>query len=77
MEKNMILKILLRNALLFLIAAALLSKSVDRQECFIKRGKYLLGIVYNGFFQNERDKIVYEDYLKRHGSSPEIFQKGL
>lgn len=73
----MIQQILFRNIFLFLIIGLILAKSIDFQECFIKRGKYLLGIVYNGYFLNDKDKVVYEDYLKRHGSTPEVFQKNL
>ncbi len=71
----MIQKILYRNIFLFLIVGLILARSIDFQECFIKRGKYLLGIVYNGFFQNEKDKAVYELYLKRHGTTAEDFQR--
>ena len=70
-------RILLRNFLLYLIIALLLAKSVNWQECFIKRGKYLLGIYYNGFYKNTNDGIVFEDYLKRHGSSDQDFKKYL
>ena len=77
MAKAMIKKILARNVLLVLCIYLLLAVTVNWQECFIKRGKYLLGIVYNGHFQNAHDKIVYEDYLKHHGTTPAIFQQGL
>ncbi len=77
MEKTLIKKIFARNVFLYVLVILLLAKSVNWQECFIKRGKYLLGIVYNGSFLNDHDKTVYEDYLKRHGSSPEIFQQNL
>lgn len=73
----MIKKILTCNVVLYVAIFLLLAKTVDWHDCFIKRGKYLLGIVYNGNFQNDHDRTVYEDYLKRHGSSPEVFQKAL
>lgn len=73
----MIKKIFFRNFILFAICALLLSLSVGWSECFLKRGKYLLGIVYNGNFKNEKDIIVYESYIKRHGSTPTIFQQNL
>lgn len=69
----MIKKILCRNIFLFLIIALMLSISVSWSECFIKRGKYLLGIAYNGNFKNMKDNDIYEDYLERHGMTPENF----
>lgn len=71
----MIRKILARNIVLFAIVAVVLAKTIDWNDCFIKRGKYLLGIVYNGNLQNKNDTLVYEDYLKRHGSTHQEFQK--
>lgn len=65
-----------RNWVLFVAIGLILTFTVDWQKCFIQRGKYLLGIFYNGYFQNQKDGEVYTDYLKRHGSTPEQF-KGL
>lgn len=73
----MIRKIFARNIFLFVIVIVIFSVSMNSKECFDKRGRYLLGIAYNGGFLNANDNVVYEDYLKRHGSSPEIFQQGL
>ena len=73
----MMQKIFARNITLFLLVAIVLLKTVDWQQCFIKRGRYLLGIAYNGHFLNSKDNTVYESYLKRHGSTNEIFQQSL
>ena len=70
-------KILCRNFLLYLVLALVLALSVDWGKCFHQRGKYLLGIFYNGYFQNARDGLVYEDYLKRHGTDHESFKNTL
>lgn len=59
--------ILGRNIIWWAILGLLLSQSVDWRLCTIERGRYLLGIFYNGYYQNTSDGIVYKDYLKTHG----------
>lgn len=73
----MLKKILFLNLWFYLIIALVLTVSVDWDKCFIQRGRYLLGIWYNGYFQNPLDGQVYKDYLKRHGKTPEEFQRSL
>ena len=48
-------KILGRNIVLWALLALLLSSSVNWRLCTIERGKYLLGIFYNGYYQNTLD----------------------
>ncbi len=66
-----------RNYLLYAVIILILAGSVDWKKCHAQRGRYLLGIVYNGHFQNANDGVVYTDYLKRHGSTHEEFAEGL
>ena len=73
----MLKSILAKNIVLYLIVGLIIAKSVDWDKCFMQRGKYLLGIFYNGHFQNSRDGEVYHDYLKRHGTTHESFVKNL
>ena len=40
--------------------------STNFARAFEARGKYLLGIFFNGDFQNYKDGIVYFDYMRRH-----------
>ena len=65
--------ILSRNIWLYLGLMVILAVSVDWHLCFQQRGRYLLGIFYNGYFQNSRDGQVYQDFLKRHGTTHESF----
>lgn len=65
---------LTRNIWLYLALALLLAQSADWNKCLVQRGKYLLGIVYNGHFQNARDGLVYQDYLKSHGITHEFIK---
>ena len=69
--------ILLRNVWLYLILALVLAVSVNWDKCFHQRGRYLLGLWYNGYFQNPLDGQVYKDYLRGHGQTPEEFQRSL
>jgi len=58
------------NIVWWLLLCFLLAHSVDWRLCTIERGRYLLGIFYNGYYQNASDGIVYRDYLKTHGNTP-------
>ena len=69
--------ILSRNIWLYLVLALILGVSVDWNKCVLERGRYLLGIFYNGHFKNSNDGTVYQDYLKRHGLTHDEFQKSL
>lgn len=69
--------ILSRNIMLYVVVALMMAYSVDWDKCLHQRGKYLLGIFYNGYFQNHRDGIVYQDYLKRHHLNHESFKNFL
>jgi len=70
-------KILGRNIFWWALLALLLSQSVNWRLCTIERGKYLLGICYNGFYQNASDRIVYQDYLKTHGITHEFIKNNI
>ena len=76
-ETMMVKNILLRNLFLYALLVFILGASVDWGKCFVQRGKYLLGIVYNGHFENRRDGRVYEDFLKRHHHDRISFEKNL
>lgn len=65
-------KIFARNILWWFLLTLCLSSSVNWRLCTIERGVYLLGIFYNGFYQNTSDGIVYKDYLKTHGITDEF-----
>jgi hypothetical protein len=71
----MIKKIFARNILWWVFLVLVLSQSVNWNLCAIERGKYLLGIYYNGHFQNASDGIVYQDYLKTHGITDEFIRQ--
>lgn len=64
-----------RNIVVYGLIGFVLAVSVDWNKCVIQRGRYLLGIYYNGFFKNEADGLVYRDYLLRHGLTDETFRK--
>ncbi len=66
-----------RNIIWGFLLALILSPSVNWRLCTIERGKYLLGIYYNGFFQNSSDGIVYRDYLKTHGITHEFIKENI
>jgi hypothetical protein len=70
-------KIFGRNIFWAAIVALLLTFTVNWRLCTIERGKYLLGIFYNGYFQNSSDGIVYKDYLKTHGISHEFIKENI
>jgi len=73
----MIKKVLGRNIVLWAILALLLASTVNWRLCTIERGKYLLGIYYNGFYKNISDGIVYKDYLKTHGITHEFIKENI
>ena len=62
-------RIFARNLSVYLIAVLVLAFSVRWPQVEEKRSLYLLGIFYNGYFQNRHDGIVYLDYMKRHHMS--------
>jgi hypothetical protein len=70
-------KIFSRNIIWFAVLALALSSSVNWRLCTIERGKYLLGIFYNGYYQNAQDGIVYKDYLKTHGITHEFIKENI
>ena len=70
-------KILGRNILCWAVLGAILSVSVNWRLCTIERGKYLLGVFYNGHFQNTSDGIVYKDYLNTHNITHEFIKDNL
>ena len=70
-------KILARNIWLYVLLMLILAVSVDWHKCLIQRGKYLLGIFYNGYYQNSRDGIVYQDYLKNHRITHEFIKDNI
>jgi len=70
-------QILGRNIFWWALLAILLSSSVNWRLCTIERGKYLLGIFYNGYYQNTADGMVYTDYLKTHGITHEFIKENI
>jgi hypothetical protein len=70
-------KIFARNIVWAVALALLMSQSVNWRLCTIERGKYLLGIYYNGFYQNISDGMVYQDYLKTHGITHEFIKENI
>jgi len=73
----MLKEILGRNIVWWAVLVLFLSVSVNWRLCTIERGKYLLGIYYNGHFQNENDGIIYRDYLKTHGITHEFIKENI
>ncbi len=73
----MIQKIFARNIVVFLVLGAALAFSIDWKLCFNQRARYLLGIYYNGNFEHKADGQVYNDYLKRHGTTHYQFKNSL
>ena len=74
---EILMKIFARNIVGWAVLALVLALSVNWRLCTIERGKYLLGIYYNGFYQNASDGIVYQDYLKTHGITHEFIEKNI
>ena len=77
LEALMFKKIFARNIVWIALLGLLLSQTVNWRLCTIERGKYLLGIFYNGYFQNTQDGIVYKDYLKTHGITDEFIKRNI
>ena len=77
LETLMVKEILGRNIVWWALLALLLSQSVNWRLCTIERGKYLLGIFYNGYYQNTSDGIVYKDYLRTHGITHEFIKENI
>ena len=73
----MLKEILGHNIVWWVLLALFLSVSVNWRLCTIQRGRYLLGIYYNGHFQNENDGTVYRDYLKTHGITHEFIRDNI
>ena len=59
-------KIFLRNILLYIALAGILTFAVDHAKVQDQRRRYLLGIFSNGYFKNYKDGVVYCDYMVRH-----------
>ena len=70
-------KIFFRNIVWWSLLALLMAQSVNWRLCTIERGKYLLGIYYNGYYQNISDGIVYKDYLKTHHITDEFIKENI
>lgn len=70
-------KILARNICWWIFLSLIAALSIDWRLCTIERGKYLLGIFYNGFYQNSSDGQVYRDYLKTHGITHEFIKENI
>ncbi len=70
-------KVFLRNMAWYTFFALFLSLSINWRLCTIERGKYLLGIFYNGYYQNTSDGTVYKDYLKTHGITHEFIKENI
>lgn len=70
-------EILGRNIVFVAVLIGLLSVTVDWHLCTIERGKYLLGIYYNGFYQNSSDGLVYQDYLTTHGITHDFIKSNI
>ena len=65
-------RILMYNIVWWFFLGLALSSSVNWRMCTIERGQYLLGIFFNGYYQNTSDGTVYKDYLKTHGITHEF-----
>lgn len=77
LEALMIKRIAATNLVWWALVALALSHSVNWRLCTIERGKYLLGIFYNGFYQNQSDGTVYKDYLKTHGITHDFIRENI
>jgi len=73
----MLQKIFARNIVWWFFLSLLLTSTVNWRLCTIERGKYLLGIFYNGNFQNSSDGTIYTDYLKTHGITHEFIKENI
>lgn len=70
-------KIFARNIVCWAVLGLIVSVSVNWRLCTIERGKYLLGIFYNGYYQNASDGAVYKDYLMTHGITHEFIKENI
>jgi hypothetical protein len=70
-------QVLGRNILFWALLGLLLSQSVNWRLCTIERGKYLLGIFYNGYYLNNSDGTIYKDYLKTHRITDEFIRENI
>lgn len=73
----MVKVVLGRNIVLWAVLTLFLSLSVNWRLCTIERGRYLLGIFYNGSYKNTSDGTVYSDYLKTHGITHEFIKENI
>ncbi len=73
----MLKRILSSNIVFYALLMLVFAQSVDWRQCFHQRGRYLLGIYYNGHFSNQQDGTVYREFLKRHKTTQESFQNTL
>jgi len=73
----MVKKIIAHNIFWYALLALILATGVNWRLCTIERGKYLLGIYYNGYYQNKSDGIVYQDYLKTHHITHEFIKDNI
>ncbi len=51
---------------LYAMLVCVFAVSVDSKIITHQRSRYLLGLFYNGYFENYKDGIVYFDYMARH-----------
>ena len=70
-------EIFARNIVWGVVLALFLSPCVNWRLCTIERGKYLLGIFFNGYYKNSADGAVYSDYLKTHGITHEFIKENI
>ena len=54
-----------RSVVAYAIIATVFIACFNAPRAFEERSKYLLGIFYNGNFENYKDGIVYFDYMRR------------
>ncbi len=54
-----------RHIFVWAIVALMMYVCMDKPKAHDSRGRYLLGIFYNGHFENLKDGIVYLDYMHR------------
>ncbi len=69
--------ILNRSCWAYALVILVFAVSVNFPKAFDERGKYLLGIFYNGYFKNLKDGIVYFDYMHRHKPQDAQYTEGL
>lgn len=62
------------NLVWYVLILAMIAMAVDWSTVHDRRGKYLLGIFYNGYFENCRDGDVYRAYLQRIGLKGKVYE---